>query len=69
LLIYKRSPTDPNQIESLNIVMKGVWRIADKKENSEDFIFKRVWAENDLAALQQQLNTEAQLKQLFYDKD
>jgi len=52
------------------MVMKGMWRIADKKENSEDFIFKKTWPDpSDTDSIQKQKTMEEMLKQLFYEKD
>jgi hypothetical protein len=40
-LIYARNEVEPKGIKSLNIVMKGQWRMSND-EVKEDFIYKKV---------------------------
>lgn len=71
LLIYKRNNENRMQIDNLNIVLKGIWRLADDKDDSQDFIYKKTWS------VSQQTNEFGQkiesdedlLKEYFWQKD
>ena len=42
LLIYKRNFQSSVQIDSLNIVLKGLWKMAGYSD-AQDFIYKKTW--------------------------
>jgi len=43
LLVYKRNFQNRVQIDNLNIVLKGLWRLCDSKDEAQDFIYKKTW--------------------------
>ena len=64
LLIYKRNVENPSFIESLNIVLKGQWKLSGNSSESQDFIYKKTW--NERAGNMEVTNSDL-LKELFYE--
>ena len=54
---------NPIQIDNLNIVLKGLWRLSENREESQDFIYKKTWN-----FYQEDVETTL-LKELFTDSD
>ena len=40
-MIYQRDQNNPNKIDSLNMVLKGSWKLT-VEDNFQDFIYKKV---------------------------
>lgn len=64
LLIYKRNAQNRLQIDNLNIVVKGLWRLTEDREDSQDFIYKKTWNQDG-----QIQNDEYLLKEYFWERD
>ena len=59
------------QIDNLNIVLKGIWRLADDKDGSQDFIYKKTWGATPMTnEFGQKIETDEELlKEYFWMKD
>jgi hypothetical protein len=59
------------QIDNLNIVLKGIWRLADDKDGAQDFIYKKTWgATTATDGFGQKIQSDEELlKEYFWQKD
>lgn len=71
LLIYKRNNENRLNIDNLNIVLKGIWRLADDKDDSQDFIYKKTWSvTHQTNELGQKIESDEDLlKEYFWQRD
>ena len=71
LLIYKRNSENRMQIDNLNIVLKGIWRLADDKDGSQDFIYKKTWGPTTVTNEfgQKTHSDEELLQEYFWQQD
>jgi hypothetical protein len=63
LLVYKRNVSNPVEIDNLNIVLKGLWRLTENRQEQQDFIYKKALHAGGYD------NEERLLKELYCDND